>query len=188
MNQSQGGLEMSWSAQPMRKVVDLDLALCQRLNRVCECVPARQLFGLVSWLGDGKFWYALMVFLPLIFGQPGLEVTLRMALASLFGVLIYKTIKQLTHRPRPYMAHEGIVLGATPMDQFSFPSGHTLHAVMFTIIIVSALPVMAVLLLPFTALVATSRVVLGFHYPTDVLLGALIGAGLGVVALAAPFP
>lgn len=177
---------MNWHAQSMQKMADLDLALCQRFNRACGIVAARRLFGLVSWLGDGKFWYALMIILPLTLGQVGLEVSLRMAVASIFGILIYKTIKQLTHRPRPYMMHRDIILGAAPMDQFSFPSGHTLHAVMFTIIIVSALPAMGILLLPFTILVAASRVVLGLHYPTDVLLGALIGAALGFSAPVIP--
>ena len=37
-------------------------------------------------------------------------------------------------------------------------------------------PWMAVLLVPFAVLVAASRVVLGLHYPSDVAVGALLGA------------
>ena len=68
------------------------------------------------------------------------------------------------------------MLGERPLDVFSFPSGHTLQAVLFTIMLGSQVPMMLWLLLPFTLLIALSRLVLGLHYPTDVLVGACIGA------------
>jgi undecaprenyl-diphosphatase len=61
------------------------------------------------------------------------------------------------------------------LDRFSFPSGHTLHAVAFCGVGLFYYPQLAVLLLPFTVLVGLSRVVLGLHYPSDVIAGASIG-------------
>lgn len=172
---------MNWNVQPVQKVAALDLALCLQVNRCCAIMPLRRAFAVVSWLGNGKFWYALMLLLPVLFGREGLAVSLHMAVAGIAGVLVYKTVKRLTHRPRPYQRHHTIVLGAAPLDPFSFPSGHTLHAVMFTLIVVPAFPVLAWVLVPFMLLVAASRVILGLHYPTDVLLGALAGATLALL-------
>jgi undecaprenyl-diphosphatase len=177
---------MNWNAESVQRVAALDAALCQRINRACGYPSARCFFAVISWLGNGKFWYAMMLLLPFVFGLPGLEVSVHMALCGVLGVVVYKLIKHTTHRPRPYVAHADIVLGAAPLDQFSFPSGHTLHAVMFTIIMVSAFPQLGWILLPFTLLVACSRVVLGLHYPTDVLLGAAIGVLLAVTVPAVP--
>jgi undecaprenyl-diphosphatase len=43
-------------------------------------------------------------------------------------------------------------------------------------------------MLPFTVLVAVSRMVLGLHYPSDVLVGAILGAGVaGVLIYCAPW-
>ena len=65
-----------------------------------------------------------------------------------------------------------------PLDEFSFPSGHTLHAVAFTAVACAWYPPLALLLVPFALLVAASRVVLGLHYPSDVLAAIAIGGAL----------
>ena len=54
-----------------------------------------------------------------------------MALVGLVNLLIYKLIKTLTRRERPYVQHPGIHASRAPLDRYSFPSGHTLHTVAF---------------------------------------------------------
>jgi undecaprenyl-diphosphatase len=81
------------------------------------------------------------------------------------------------------MTHAAIVCAGRPLDRFSFPSGHTLHAVSFTIILCSALPWAAWLLVPAAILIALSRMVLGLHYPTDVVAGGALGAGVALATL-----
>ncbi|KAA9133594.1 phosphatase PAP2 family protein [Marinihelvus fidelis] len=171
-----------------RRFAEIDLAVCQQVNRACAWRAVRRFFRAISQLGDGKFWYVLMLVLPALHGRDGLVVSLRMALAGVAGVAIYKLVKHVTHRQRPYVNDATIMLGAAPLDQYSFPSGHTLHAVSFTLIVCAAFPVWAWLLVPFAALVAASRVILGLHYPTDVLLGATIGALVATGVASIPLP
>ncbi|WP_156498162.1 phosphatase PAP2 family protein, partial [Oleiphilus sp. HI0043] len=72
--------------------------------------------------------------------------------------------------------------GCAPLDQYSFPSGHTMHAACFSTVVLWHLPEFAVLLVPFSILIALSRMVLGLHYPTDVLCGAGLGILLASIA------
>jgi undecaprenyl-diphosphatase len=157
--------------------------LCVRLNRGCQLRAIRAFFAFVSRLGDGVFWYALALLLPLIYGAAGLFLTVRMAAVGFTGVALYKYLKTRLVRERPYVSRLGIVAGTPALDRYSFPSGHTLHAASFTILIVDAFPVFAIVLVPFACLVAASRVVLGLHYPTDVVAGGLIGAVLAAAAI-----
>jgi undecaprenyl-diphosphatase len=77
---------------------------------------------------------------------------------------------------------QSIAAGAPVLDTFSFPSGHTLHAVAFTLVACSYYPGLTAVLMPFTLLTAASRVVLGLHYPSDVLAGAAIGAAVALAS------
>ena len=157
-------------------------ALCLRINRSSRHAPVRQFFAVISRLGDGVFWYLLLLAFALS-GPQGSGVAAQMALAGVVGTALYRQLKQRLVRERPFISHAGICLGAVPLDRYSFPSGHTLHAVSFTLIATAHVPELAPLLVPFTLLIAASRVVLGLHYPTDVLAGALIGTGLARSAL-----
>jgi undecaprenyl-diphosphatase len=139
-------------------------------------------FGIVSRLGDGVFWYGLIAAVALC-GTHGRIAALHMALTGLAAALLYRLLKRWTRRPRPFRTHREIIAHIAPLDEFSFPSGHTLHAVSFTIVALAYFPLLAPLLLPFSALVAASRVVLGLHYPSDVFAAAVIGIGLATTSL-----
>ncbi|WP_286162458.1 phosphatase PAP2 family protein [Methylobacillus flagellatus] len=159
----------------------LDSSLCIRVNHASQYLWVRWLFRLISRLGDGVFWYTLMCLLILTQGQQGATAALHMALVGIAGTLLYKWLKGKTLRPRPYEVHQDIWLTGRPLDRFSFPSGHTLHAVGFCTVALAYYPALAPVLLPFTILVGMSRVVLGLHYPSDVLAGATLG---GLIATA----
>ena len=160
----------------INRMHQLDSHLCVAVNHTSQYRLIRDYFRIVSRLGDGVFWYGLMVGILIINASQGVTPVLHMALAGLFGTLLYKWLKGKTLRPRPYEVHQDVWLTGKPLDKFSFPSGHTLHAVIFSLVAISYYPQLAVVLVPFTVMIGLSRVVLGLHYPSDVLAGAGIGA------------
>jgi undecaprenyl-diphosphatase len=161
-----------------------DSALCIRFNGAVRIAPVRLVFRVVSRLGDGIFWYSLMLAMLATGGATAFGPFARMAGTGLACTLIYKWLKSKTSRPRPFAVENAVRAGADPLDPFSFPSGHTLHAVSFTWQACAHFPELSWVLLPLAALIAGSRVVLGLHYPSDVLAGAAIGAALAELGLA----
>jgi undecaprenyl-diphosphatase len=152
--------------------------LCVAMNRWGTWRALTRFFRVISRLGDGVFWYTLMGLLAAFGGLRGIHAALHMACVGIVAATLYRTLKRWTRRPRPFRAHADITAYLAPLDEFSFPSGHTLHAVSFTLIALAYFPILAPLLLAFTVLVAMSRVVLGLHYPSDVLAATLIGCVL----------
>lgn len=159
-----------------------DRSLCVRFSHGARIAGLRWLFRCVSRLGDGVLWYALMLAM-LAGGAQGVHTVLRMVATGFVCTLVYKWLKSKTSRPRPYAVNSSVRAGAAPLDAFSFPSGHTLHAVAFTMVAVAGYPWLAWMLVPFSLLIAASRLVLGLHYPSDVLAGAGLGALISQTAL-----
>lgn len=160
-----------------------DAAWCVRVNRFCARRGALRFFTVVSRLGDGAAWYALMAALIVLDGMRGLAASAHLAATGVVSLTIYKVLKRWTRRPRPFASHVRVHAWIAPLDEYSFPSGHTLHAVAFTVVALAHYPLASLLLIPFTASVAVSRVVLGLHYPSDVLAATALGSVLGMLAL-----
>ncbi|MHC1479788.1 phosphatase PAP2 family protein [Frateuria aurantia] len=156
-----------------------DRRLCVGANRWGGRHPVRPFFRGISRLGDGSFWYALMGLLAIFGGRTGRITALEMVINGWIALQLYRYLKRWTQRPRPFRACPDIIAHIPPLDEFSFPSGHTLHAVSFTVIALDAFPLLALILLPFTLLIGLSRVILGLHYPTDVLAALCMGLILG---------
>jgi len=168
----------------LERIARWDLQLCLRLNRVCYRMTWRVLFRCISVLGDGIAWYALMAMLLLIHRNQAVTPVLHMMVVGVICTIGYKLLKARTSRPRPYQVHQSIQHFTAPLDRFSFPSGHTLHAVAFSLIAAGYYPELTAALTVFSALIATSRVVLGLHYPSDVLAGAAMGAAIALASQA----
>ncbi len=168
---------------PLQRISRWDVELCAFCNRQSRHLSIRSLFRLASRLGDGVFWYTLMIALLLSYQGEALPAVLHMLAVGLVGTVIYKLIKGKTLRPRPFNVYPAIVCVGKTLDQFSFPSGHTMHAVAFSIVAVSYFPGLIWLVTPFAVLVALSRPILGLHYPSDVLAGAALGAMIAITSL-----
>lgn len=175
---------MAKAAVLLKRAVEAELSFCFHINRACRYRLIKRFFSAISRLGDGVFWYTLMLVLPIVYGIQALHVSLQMFTVGLVGLLIYKVLKKLTSRERPYNASDDIKLGTRALDHYSFPSGHTLHAVAFSLVVTHYYAEPAWIVLPFAVLVAMSRVILGLHYPTDVVAGALIGTTTAMSGLA----
>lgn len=156
-----------------------DQAITRQLNRTIRLSAVHWFFGLISRLGNGRFWYVLMLALAVLHGVYGITAALHMGLTGLVTLVVYRAVKGAAQRPRPDAVHETIQLGCAALDEYSFPSGHTMHAVAFTIVATAWFPALLPLLWVFTMLTGIGRVTLGLHYPTDVVLGAVFGAMLG---------
>ena len=125
----------------------------------------------------------MILLLPILYGAIAVKPAVVMALTGALGVAIYKLLKRVFVRERPFITHSAIDLAMAPLDRYSFPSGHTLHAVSFAWQATVYFPELGWVLVPLAALIAASRVVLGLHYPTDVLAGAAIGASLAELGI-----
>jgi undecaprenyl-diphosphatase len=130
----------------------------------------------VSRVGDGWIWYVVVACLPWAGGPTGPSASVRMIGVSLVNLAIYFIVKRWIARPRPFRTCPGIRECTRSLDEYSFPSGHTLHSVACSLILTVYYPVLGFIVWPLTLLIAVSRVVLGVHYPSDVIVGALIGA------------
>ncbi len=145
------------------------------------------------------FGEELMLILILGFVYWGLDKRIgkSVGLGVLMGLVWNPMIKNIFLRRRPYFDHEGIRIlrpvepGADLMDLnaqgYSFPSGHSSNAVTVYGGLAKAIRKKWLTVVGFVLplLVGFSRVVVGAHYPTDVLAGWLLGlAAIGLTRLA----
>jgi len=136
----------------------------------------------ISRTGDGILYLLLAGWL---FWDQGTESPLLQALALAFAIErpVYFILKNGFKRHRPQQALQNFRSVITPSDQFSFPSGHTSAACLVATLLGYFFPLLIIGLCFWAALVGFSRVVLGVHFPTDTLVGAILGLSSAIFSL-----
>ena len=147
--------------------------------------PFDWLFVGLSAAGQASLlWIALAPLLALWARKPLLFTTLATAATVWTADLLTSLLKLAVDRERPYE----VIPAADPLLRWdvagSFPSGHAATSVAGAIILTYLIGRGGVWLGLLAAAVAFSRVYVGVHYPGDVLAGAVLGAAVGLAAIA----
>lgn len=145
--------------------------------------PAWVILGMIlaTRLGDGWLWLAGGALLAASGEHRSLVAA---ALAVSATNVVQVVVKQGVRRPRPHLETPHLPFRVHAPDRFSFPSGHSMNAFAFAAVISPDHALLAPGLGLVAASVGASRVVLGLHYPTDVMAGAVLGSLIGLAARA----
>ena len=108
------------------------------------------------------------------------------ALAVLLAEVSSGLLKELFERDRPFVVEPLPEPIARQPATYSFPSGHATVSFAAATVVAARVPRLAVPAYALAAAIAWSRVVVGVHYPLDVLAGAALGVAIGALVTALP--
>lgn len=147
-------------------------------------VPLRELTSLAN---HSKIWLAIAAGLAVVGGRSGRRGAL-VGVASIgtASLVVNAAVKPIARRRRPDRDREDVPdVREVPMpSSTSFPSGHSASAFAFATAVGKEIPAISGPLSGLAGAVAYSRVHTGVHYPTDVIIGSLLGATIGDITSA----
>ncbi len=141
----------------------------------------RRFMVFATRMGDGWLWYATGILIAIFGGHQRGRALVATGIAAGIGIILFRAVKRISKRRRPCEIEPHCWSSMTPPDEFSFPSGHSISAFAVTIAIGSFYPELLWFLLPCAVSIAISRIILGMHFLSDVVVGSSIGAVIGFV-------
>lgn len=163
----------------LRFISRRDHLLMKRVNRWPAPTWIRLWMICATRGGDGWLWYAMALAVALFGGEQRFHAIAAAGLATAIGIAVFLSLKRLTGRRRPCATEPHCWATLLPPDQFSFPSGHTITAFAVVTSLTGFYPALSFGLYFCGLSIAVSRVLLGMHFASDVVVGAILGAILG---------
>jgi len=157
----------------------LECRLFNGINRYFNRKLPNFLLRNITHVGGASFLIATVIILMIVLPGQSKIVAISSALALTVSHIPVHLVKKTYPRKRPYMVLKDAQYPFNPLQDHSFPSGHTTAIFSVVIPFILYAPILACLLLPLAFLVGMSRIYLGLHYPSDVIAGGILGSLCG---------
>lgn len=145
---------------------------CQRRLQMHAAVALISRY--ISRFGGGFIYVSIGVLLACLDAQHGVVFLYSCLFAFAIARPLFRLLKNIVRRDRP-CERLSLNVVISPVDTFSFPSEHTAFAFVFATTLSETYPGVALLAYSIATLIGLSRIILGVHYPADILAGAVLG-------------
>lgn len=165
-------------------VANIDRLTYLWFNRIQQRPTIISAFRTISHTGDGHLYVALGLFLFYLQTFQSLAFIKTALIAFLVEIPCFIMLKALIKRDRPFVHLTDCSIAITPSDKFSMPSGHTAAAFLMAFLVSHYYFEFSVMAYLWAAGIGISRVILGVHYPSDIIVGAILGMSCAYLSLA----
>ncbi|OIK10475.1 phosphatase PAP2 family protein [Bacillus sp. MUM 116] len=156
--------------------------LFQKVNRHFDKKLLNLFFRSITHLGGAKFTIISTLLLMLLSPRENRLIAISSAIALSASHIPVQIVKLMFPRKRPYLMIEKTKFPDNPLQDHSFPSGHTTAIFAVVIPYILFFPQLALALIPLGVCVGVSRIYLGLHYPSDVFAGGVLGSLTGMIS------
>jgi len=158
-----------------------DRKLFYIINKSISCSFLNRIMPFITELGGALFSSALPIILIIInIGKSrvlGIELLASLSVSQIF----VHTLKKLLSRERPYNILKNINTFGIKLKDYSFPSGHTTASFSMATVLSYYMPQLMIAFVFVALIVGISRIYLAVHYPSDVLVGIVLGTVSSIV-------
>lgn len=170
-------------------------ALFSRLDahelRIVQALVARSrrpglqaLAAILDRLGNGWLYLGIALAAPLFAGRGSVRMAFVASLAVGLAFCVYPLMKSRLARVRPCDVDLALRSAIKPRDRYSCPSGHCMTAAAVGVPLTWVFPQATAVIVAGWFMIAWSRLSLGHHYPTDLVLGAGLGSAISLAVSA----
>jgi len=165
----------------LKDLVPLDIYFFLTINKISNPI-LNPLFIFITYIGSSLFWVFVIIFLWL---KKERKASIYLIYAFILDSILAFSTKMFFLRPRPPERFPGLEFLRIEYG-LSFPSAHSERIFSGAVILGSLYKKFRLLLFVLAMLVAFSRIYIGVHYPSDVVIGSINGIIIGLISLAIP--
>ena len=159
----------------VKYISNKDITILRIINNSWKCRFLDIIMPSMTYLGSFPFMFifctATFLFHNTLLHSMAINAMISITISTGIGKILKVTVTRL----RPFIKIPNLNIKKIGIDKYSFPSGHTTGAFSLAITIALYFHIFGFITIPLAICVGLSRIYIGVHYPTDVIMGIFIG-------------